>query len=477
MPGASGPQGPQGDPGATGPQGPQGPAGVVTANAPLSLTGTTLSIDLSAYAPLASPTFTGNPTAPTPTAGDNDTSIATTAFVNTKAGNYLPLAGGTLTGTLTISSAGALVVQSTAASTSPSTGALTVAGGLGVGGAINANSYLNGTVLRLNGSQVVTGGAGDYTQIYDGVGDAAFIAGVSADRTNYHRQATHQFASVGGAVQYGNWTATGLQIASTTPSTSPTTGALTVAGGIGVGGNIWSGGNLYGHNIVLSDAAPSLALNASGGNFLNLLAYNNGVNYFDTIGSLQVRTGPTALAYNVFSVDKNSGNVAFQATGDSSSPTTGALTVAGGIGVGGNIYVGGNGYKPAGGPWLDSSDARIKTVVSDYEHGLAEVLQLAPRRYRYKGNDTTDPTTATKLPYEDSPHYSVAIAGTEYIGLIAQEVETVMPEMVTLASGYIDGKNKVNDLRTLDTGALIYALVNSIKELHARVQALEGAVI
>lgn len=28
-----------------------------------------------------SPAFTGNPTAPTPTAGDNDTSIATTAFV------------------------------------------------------------------------------------------------------------------------------------------------------------------------------------------------------------------------------------------------------------------------------------------------------------------------------------------------------------------------------------------------------------
>jgi len=34
-------------------------------------------------APLASPVFTGNPQAPTPTAGDNDTSIATTAFVTT----------------------------------------------------------------------------------------------------------------------------------------------------------------------------------------------------------------------------------------------------------------------------------------------------------------------------------------------------------------------------------------------------------
>lgn len=37
----------------------------------------------STYAPLNSPALTGSPTAPTPTSGDNDTSIATTAFVTT----------------------------------------------------------------------------------------------------------------------------------------------------------------------------------------------------------------------------------------------------------------------------------------------------------------------------------------------------------------------------------------------------------
>jgi hypothetical protein len=42
-----------------------------------------VSTDLASYAPLASPALTGNPTAPTPTAGDNDTSVATTAFVTT----------------------------------------------------------------------------------------------------------------------------------------------------------------------------------------------------------------------------------------------------------------------------------------------------------------------------------------------------------------------------------------------------------
>ena len=39
---------------------------------------------VSTYASLASPTFTGDPKAPTPAALDNDTSIATTAFVQTE---------------------------------------------------------------------------------------------------------------------------------------------------------------------------------------------------------------------------------------------------------------------------------------------------------------------------------------------------------------------------------------------------------
>jgi hypothetical protein len=52
---------------------------------------TNLVTDLAAKAPLASPTFTGNPTAPTATVGDNDTSIATTAFVQRAATPHLYL--------------------------------------------------------------------------------------------------------------------------------------------------------------------------------------------------------------------------------------------------------------------------------------------------------------------------------------------------------------------------------------------------
>jgi hypothetical protein len=54
------------------------------------------------FAGLASPVFTGDPRAPTPATADNDTSIATTAFVKANLGTYLALTGGTLTGGLAI---------------------------------------------------------------------------------------------------------------------------------------------------------------------------------------------------------------------------------------------------------------------------------------------------------------------------------------------------------------------------------------
>jgi len=52
---------------------------------------------LAAAAPTASPTFTGTVTIPTPTAGDNSTKAATTAFVAT---SFAPLSGATFTGTV-----------------------------------------------------------------------------------------------------------------------------------------------------------------------------------------------------------------------------------------------------------------------------------------------------------------------------------------------------------------------------------------
>lgn len=49
-------------------------------------------------APLASPALTGTPTAPTPTADDSSTKIATTAYVQDELGDYAPLASPSFSG-------------------------------------------------------------------------------------------------------------------------------------------------------------------------------------------------------------------------------------------------------------------------------------------------------------------------------------------------------------------------------------------
>ena len=107
-------------------------------------------------------------------------------------------------------------------------------------------------------------------------------------------------------------------------------------------------------------------------------------------------------------------------------------------------------------------DERVKTVTGAYTRGLAEVLQIDPIAYRFRGND-------------HAPQRQSIRDNREHIGITAQSVERVIPELVRHSEGFIDGK-PVDDLREL-TGnePLLYALVNSVKELHARLADLEGS--
>jgi hypothetical protein len=62
---------------------------------------TAITTSLATKANIASPAFTGTPTAPTPTTGDSSTKIATTAYVQEELGDYAPLASPAFTGTPT----------------------------------------------------------------------------------------------------------------------------------------------------------------------------------------------------------------------------------------------------------------------------------------------------------------------------------------------------------------------------------------
>lgn len=70
--------------------------GTYSAGTGITLTGTEFSADLTVLAPLASPALTGTPTAPTQTAGNNTTRIATTAFVSTAIAALVDGAPGTI---------------------------------------------------------------------------------------------------------------------------------------------------------------------------------------------------------------------------------------------------------------------------------------------------------------------------------------------------------------------------------------------
>ena len=121
-------------------------------------------------------------------------------------------------------------------------------------------------------------------------------------------------------------------------------------------------------------------------------------------------------------------------------------------------------YKTGTIQWEAFSDARIKTVDREYEPGLAEVLALRPVRYHYKGNDTLT---------KDGVSLHARVSGQQFIGLVAQETETIIPDMVNKIDGFIDGKS-VKDLRTLDINPLIFALVNAIKDLKQEIEELKA---
>jgi hypothetical protein len=109
-------------------------------------------VNLALKAPIASPTFTGTPAAPTATSSDNSTQLATTAFV--KAQSYAPLASPTFTGTPAAPTATAGTNTTQVATTAFVTAAVAAGGGGGaatwgsITGTLSSQTDLN-TALGL----------------------------------------------------------------------------------------------------------------------------------------------------------------------------------------------------------------------------------------------------------------------------------------------------------------------------------------
>jgi hypothetical protein len=219
--------------------------------------------------------------------------------------------------------AGGLRVASTAASSSPTTGALTVAGGVGVSGALVANGVVQGGQLNLT-SGPVTAFSGNYHVFYGpGSRDGLFIGDTAnTANLNIYRADSHAFQDRAGAATKG-----AVYVGCATASSSPTTGALTVAGGVGVQGGLNAG-------------MPSSFTNPTDNKAI-VFTHDAGFTYIQSLNAAQNASANMSItglySCNMAQLRLMADQVYMGGTTASTSTATGALTVAGGVGVAGNI--------------------------------------------------------------------------------------------------------------------------------------------
>ena len=95
---------------------------------------------------------------------------------------------------------------------------------------------------------------------------------------------------------------------------------------------------------------------------------------------------------------------------------------------------------PGGNLTNTASDRRLKTDITPIRYGLADVLQLNPVQFRWK---------------------NPALGGQQEIGLIAQDVQAIIPEVI--------GRN-ADDMLSVDYPKLIAVLISAIKDLNIKLE-------
>ena len=105
--------------------------------------------------------------------------------------------------------------------------------------------------------------------------------------------------------------------------------------------------------------------------------------------------------------------------------------------------------------WSTTSDQRLKKNIVDNTTGLEIINKIQVRNFEYRL-----PDEVTDLPKEQV----IDKAGVQ-LGVIAQELQAVLPECV---------KEQSTGVLTVDTDSLTWYLINAVKQLNAKVQALEA---
>ena len=107
--------------------------------------------------------------------------------------------------------------------------------------------------------------------------------------------------------------------------------------------------------------------------------------------------------------------------------------------------------KPGGGPWSGTSDIRVKKDIRDLRYGLNDLEQVRPVIFKYNGLGETSESD------------------TEFVGVIAQELEQSLPFMVSSEKKKLHRDDeKPTSIKRVDPNAFTYILINAVKQLSAK---------
>ena len=215
-----------------------------------------------------------------------------------------------------------LFVNGSFESNSTDTGALVVAGGLGV----RKNLYVGGTIYG-----VITSA----TNVLGGVVNTLSAGTDTAVTTSTGQVIVYSTATLDSITGRNPNLSNALHITNTTNAAGTDSGALTVIGGVGVGGNLYVGGDAFvgGSQVVTSATINQFANQTSitAGTDTAVTTSTGAITIWNT-SNLQSVTDRGFTTTNKINVTN---------TSPSFSTTTGALNVAGGVGIGGTLRVGG----------------------------------------------------------------------------------------------------------------------------------------
>ena len=113
--------------------------------------------------------------------------------------------------------------------------------------------------------------------------------------------------------------------------------------------------------------------------------------------------------------------------------------------------------KPGSAYWTVVSDARFKKEIRPYTRGMDLIKAIDPVYFKYN-------------------EASGVVDESEFVGVLAQDLQAVAPDMVQNIPHPEDDK-KTTDYLSVDLSQLDFALVNSVKELDAELERLRAEII